>query len=253
LGPYTAAAVASIAFQWPEPALDGNAFRVLARLLGIEGDPKLHAKPLRSWLRPALTKHGSSRITQGLMELGALLCAPAPKCGKCPMAVRCAAHKSGATDRIPPVIQRAKPKESELWLLAVEAEGHWLMREPTQKGLLAGLWTWPTIEVAVAEKNQAAEASLSYASSEIWAWPSWTQVYTHRREAVCPLHLRLEDCFEAPNGCRWIAGNELDQLALGKRDQRLRELIKSPGTVPLNGPTTTSLLAHIKGDANPAR
>ena len=251
LGPYTAAAVASIAFQWPEPALDGNVFRVLARLLGIEGNPKLHAKHLRSWLQPSLEKHGASRITQGLMELGAMICTPVPKCTQCPMTLQCEAYRSNSTDRIPPVIQRKKPPESEIWLVAVEAEGHWLLREPTQKGLLAGLWKWPTVEVAaLVEENMAADSSLPYGPPDLSAWPGWTQVYTHRREIVSPLHLRLEKRFEVPKDCRWIPGNELDQLALGKRDQHLRELIKGAGTVPLHGPTATSLLTQIKGDAN---
>ena len=251
LGPYTAAALASIAFQWPEPALDGNAFRVLARILGIEGDPKLRSRQLRAWLLPSLEKHGSSRITQALMELGAIICTPAPRCGKCPMAAQCEAHRSEATDRIPPVLRRIKPKESELWLVAVEAEGYWLLREPTQKGLLAGLWKWPTVEVAgLVKENMAADSELPYASPELLGWSGWTQVYTHRREIVNPLHLRMEKRFNAPMGCRWIAGTELAELALGKRDQRLRELIKGSGTAPLHGPAGTSLLMHIRSDAN---
>ncbi len=252
LGPYTAAAVASIAFQWPEPALDGNAYRVLARLLGIEGDPKLHAEQLRSWLRPSLEMHGASAITQGLMELGAMICAPVPKCGKCPAADQCDAHRSGSTSRIPARIPRMKPREAEIWLVAVEAEGHWLLREPTKKGLLAGLWKWPTVEVeSLAGQNLAADSNLPYSSLELRAWPGWTQVYTHRREFVSPLHLRLEKRFEVPKGCLWVAGNGLDQLALGKRDQQLRELIKGAGVVPMNAPAAASLLNHIKRDANP--
>src|SRR5690348_8724681 len=80
LGPYTAAAVGAIAFQWPTPALDGNAFRVLARLLLIDGDPKREAAALRAWLGPALEAHGPSRLTQAIMELGATTCLPQPKC-----------------------------------------------------------------------------------------------------------------------------------------------------------------------------
>lgn len=252
LGPYTAAAVASIAFQWPEPALDGNVFRVAARLLGIEGDPKHHAKALRSWLQPSLVQHGASRTTQGLMDLGALICTPLPKCGRCPMAARCQAHRSNATDRIPPAVRRMKPKESEIWLVAVEADGSWLMREPARKGLLAGLWRWPTVEVASpAGSARAAEAILPYGSAGLRALPGWTQVYTHRREIVSPVHLRLERRFEEPQDCRWIAGDELDRLALGKRDQRLRELIKGPGTVPLHGHEAANLLAKIIGGAAP--
>ena len=254
LGPYTAAAVASIAFQWPEPALDGNAFRVLARILGIHGDPKLHAKRLRAWLQPSLENFGSSRITQALMELGAIICTPAPKCGKCPMAPQCEAHQLGATDRIPPVFQRMKPKESEIWLVAVEAEGHWLLREPSQKGLLAGLWKWPAVEATcLLKENMVADSSLHYASPELRAWPGWAQIYTHRREIVSPLHLRLDKLFNSPIWCRWIAEIELDDLALGKRDQRLRGLVMGSGTAPLHGPTGTNLLAHIRGDADHVR
>lgn len=253
LGPYTAAAVASIAFQWPEPALDGNAFRVLARLLGLEGDPKRHAKQLRSWLRPALEQLGASRLTQSLMELGATICSPAPKCMKCPLAVHCEARISGATDRIPPSVQRPKPQESELMLMAIEAEGCWLLREPAQKGLLAGLWKWPTLEAtSVLKADLAADSTLTYASHELCTWPGWTQVYTHRRELVSPFHLRLAQRFLPPEGCRWVPGDELDNLALGKRDQRLRELLKGTGTMPLQGPSASWLLDHLRRDANPA-
>ncbi len=247
LGPYTAAALASIAFQWPEPALDGNAFRVLARLLLIEGDPKLHAQPLRSWLRPALVKLGPSRTTQSLMELGAMVCGPVPKCGNCPLATPCQARRSAATHRIPPVVQRAKPKTSEIWLMAVEAEGHWLLCEPARQGLLAGLWKWPSIAAATTGTgDQASEPSLPYASTELNAWAGWTQIYTHRREIVSPLRLSVEKRFESPDHCRWIPGDELDRLALGKRDQRLRELLKGPGTVPLQGPSAASLLSQLR-------
>jgi len=252
LGPYTAAAVASIAFQWPEPALDGNAFRVLARILGIDDDPRLHAKALRSWLRAALEHLGASRITQALMELGATVCTPAPRCGGCPLAIPCEARRLEATDRIPPAIQRAKPKESAIWLLAVEAEGHWLLREPARNGLLAGLWRWPAIEAAAfIADNRAADSNLPYASAEVIAWPGWTQVYTHRRETVSPLHLRLEKRFDEPRGCRWMAKGELEQLALGKRDQRLRDLIKEAGSALLGAPSAMSLLANIRGGADP--
>lgn len=253
LGPYTAAAVASIAFQWPEPALDGNAFRVLARLLGIEGDPKLHANKLRFWLRPALEMLGASRITQGLMELGATICTPSPKCSNCPFVLACKAKKLDAMDRIPPIKQRKQPQESHLMLVAVEAEGYWLLHEPSQKGLLAGLWKWPTVELAaMLAADSAADSSFPYASEELYAWPGWTQIYTHRRESVSPAHVRLEQRFEAPGGCRWIPSMELEHLALGKRDQRLRELIKGAGNRPLQGPSAACLLSHIKRGASPA-
>lgn len=234
LGPYTAAAVGAIAFQWPTPALDGNAFRVLARLLLLEGDPKARAAELRTWLAPALEAHGPSRLTQALMELGATACGPAPACEACPLSARCGARLAGRTAEIPPPTRRTKPKASSLWLLAIEAEGYLLLQAPAAKGLLAGLWRWPTLE---AEAFPALAASGAFT-----AWPGWTQVYTHRREAVSPLHLRLGGRFEAAPGFHWVSLGDLPALPLGKRDQRLRDLLASPGQRPMEAPDPAALI-----------
>ena len=242
LGPYTAAAVGSIAFQWPTPALDGNAFRVLARLLLVEGDPKNRAADLRRWLTPALAAHGPSRMTQALMELGATACLPTPTCGACPLSERCAAQQAGRTGEIPPVAKRTKPKASNLWLVALEAEGQVLLHPPTARGLLAGLWRWPTFEVATLPSQPTARDPRS-----IIAWPGWTQVYTHRREAVNPLHISLKACFIPQDGLRWVPRAELHDLPLGKRDQRLRDLLDMPGQVPLEAPDPGLLVRACAG------
>lgn len=234
LGPYTAAAVGSIAFQWPTPALDGNAFRVLARLLLIEGDPKARSAELRTWLAPALEAHGPSRMTQALMELGATVCAPAPACESCPLAENCRARRAGRTAEIPPATKRPKPKAAALWLVVLEAEGHVLLHPPAAKGLLAGLWRWPALE--------AADLPAQTARGDFTAWPGWTQVYTHRRETVAPLHLRLEARFPAAESLRWVPAGELPFLALGKRDQRLRDLLATPGQRPLEAPDPAALM-----------
>jgi len=238
LGPYTAAAVGAIAFQWSTPALDGNAFRVLARLLLIEGDPKSRAPELRTWLVPALEAHGPSRMTQALMELGATVCAPTPACGACPLSGRCAARLAGRTSDIPPVAKRAKPKESSLWLLALEAENHFLLHPPAAKGLLAGLWRWPTFDATTCIPQPNAQPNTT-------AWPGWTQVYTHRREAVSPLHIHLESRFSPADGLRWVPRAELRGLPLGKRDQRLRDLLDTPGQVPLEAPDPEVLIETL--------
>jgi A/G-specific adenine glycosylase len=242
LGPYSAAAVGAIAFQWPTPALDGNAFRVLARLLLIEGDPKARAGELRNWLAPALAAHGPSRLTQALMELGATACLPTPSCGACPLAARCGAHKAGRTDEIPPVAKRATPKASSLWLVALEAEGHLLLHSPVATGLLAGLWRWPTIDVATLPPQPIAQGP-----QPIRAWPSWTQVYTHRRETVSPVHLPLTTRFVPAAGLTWVLLREFGELPLGKRDQRLRDLLETPGQVPVEAPDPEKVIRACAG------
>jgi A/G-specific adenine glycosylase len=232
LGPYTAAAVASIAFQWPAAALDGNAFRVLARLLRLEGDPKHHAKALRPWLEPAQAAHGPSRITQAVMELGATVCTPQPRCGSCPLLHGCAARAAGVEGEIPAPLKRAVPKESELWLLAIEHGGEVILHPPGGRGLLAGLWRWPTRP----RVPEAAEAPVP-SGLEARAFPGWTQVYTHRRERVNPLHLRPARRPRPQADEVWVPLANLAALPMGKRDSRLREALGQPGEAPLTLPT----------------
>jgi A/G-specific adenine glycosylase len=242
LGPYTAAALGAIAFQWPTPALDGNAFRVLARLLLLEGDPRTYAATLRTWLMPALKAHGPSRLTQALMELGAAVCRPSPSCAGCPLSEICGAHREGCTGRIPPIAKRTQAKASGLWLVAFEAEGHCLLHTPTARGLLAGLWRWPALE----SKDYPPQPT-AHGLQPITAWPGWTQVYTHRREAVSPLHIRLISRFAQGEGLRWVPNADLRGLPLGKRDQRLCGLLETAGQTPLEAPDPGAMLRACAG------
>ena len=247
LGPYTAAALGAQAFQWPTAALDGNAFRVLARLLALEGDPRRLAPALRAWLEPALAALGPSRITQALMELGATVCGPAPHCERCPLQADCIARREGSTQRIPPAQPRARPKAVTLTLVAIAAPSGWLLRPPAGKGLLAGLWGWPSV-ASSGDEARAASASHATALEGVAepvpatdvpgrAWPSWVQVYTHRRETIHPVAFRLTAAAPAPEGLVWVDEATLATLPMGKRDQRLRTLALTPAS----GELTTAL------------
>jgi A/G-specific adenine glycosylase len=225
LGPYTAAAVAAQAFQLPTPALDGNAFRVAARVLALEGDPRRHAAALRDWLAPALARHGPSRLTQAVMELGATLCTPAPRCASCPLRDACEGRRLGIQDRIPPARPKTRVTETELHLAAIASPRGWLLRPPAAKGLLAGLWSWPWAEASGAEG--AAEPVVRY-GVEARALAGWVQVYSHRRETVRPIVARVES-LTAPEGLAWVPAERLAGLPMGRRDQRLREALDAGG------------------------
>lgn len=228
VGPYTAAALASIAFQHPEPALDGNAFRVLARVLGILEDPRETPYALGDWLRPALKAFGPSRLTQAVMELGAMICTPRPDCPSCPLRAVCRACQQGLVGCIPPPRPRSIVTVTKIWLVAVCAQGHWLVCHPVRTGLLAGLWRWPSFEREIETvANQSAEYAKTYSFLETRSWLGWTQVYSHRKEGVEPIAIEIEERFDIP-GTSWLPSEALTLLPMGKRDQKMRNLLAKP-------------------------
>jgi len=149
-GPYTAGAVASIAFAIPAPAVDGNASRVLARLSAARGDPR--QRPVRDGieaLAAALvspTRPGD--LNQALMELGATVCTPrAPSCANCPLACHCRALRLGNVASIPPPRRRGARRRLELALARIEQDGRVLLVRRQRRGLFGGLWGLPAVEV----------------------------------------------------------------------------------------------------------
>ena len=111
IGPYTAGAVASIAFGQPVPAVDGNVLRVMTRLLAYGAD--ISSATVKKEVETALRPHVASdprAFNQALMELGATVCLPngAPKCERCPVTSLCAAHRDGQELDYP--VKRAKKK-----------------------------------------------------------------------------------------------------------------------------------------------
>ena len=145
VGDYTAGAVASICFDAPEPAVDGNVLRVLSRVTQDEAPVTRPAvkKAYEAALRPAYEKNPGKRseLTQSLMELGACVCVPngAPKCAACPLREICCAGESGAWSRLP-VKEAKKPRRvEEKTVFFLQCGGQYAVRRRLETGLLAGL------------------------------------------------------------------------------------------------------------------
>lgn len=153
VGPYTAGAVASIAFGVSAPAVDGNARRVLSRLFDLPdpGDAELRRRA-RELLDPG--RPGASN--QALMELGARICTPrSPDCGGCPVEEQCLARSRGTVELRPPSRKRGPVPEREV-AVAVPVDGQrrtLLVRRPDD-GLLGGMWEFPS--AALAEDDELA-------------------------------------------------------------------------------------------------
>ncbi|QYR22708.1 A/G-specific adenine glycosylase [Paenibacillus sp. sptzw28] len=153
IGPYTAGAIMSIAFNRPEPAVDGNVMRVLSRYFCLEDDiakPSTRVKIEK--LAASLIPEGSAGdFNQGLMELGALVCTPkSPGCLTCPVMAHCEGRMAGKEHTLP-VKTKAKPPRPETRLAALvvgtgEHAGKVLVRQRQESGLLARMWELPHVE-----------------------------------------------------------------------------------------------------------
>jgi A/G-specific adenine glycosylase len=130
VGPYTLGAVLSIAFGLPLPALDGNAERVLCRVLHVTGNPRTSAarRGLRAALAALIPAAGAGDFNQALMELGALVCRPAaPRCPRCPVRGLCGALAAGDAAALPALAPRRRP-------VTVRTEAALVHRDPAARG-----------------------------------------------------------------------------------------------------------------------
>jgi A/G-specific adenine glycosylase len=161
VGAYTAAAIASIAFDEPVPVLDGNVARVLARRLAL-AEPPTRAAARRRLLAAAaelLDPERPGDSNQALMELGATICTPrAPGCVDCPLAAGCEAHAAGELESYPVLRPRPASRRVRQCAAVVRgAAGVLLVRRGEAEPLLSGLWELPTVE---ARGPRAAEVAL---------------------------------------------------------------------------------------------
>jgi len=170
IGPYTAAAIASIAFDESCPVLDGNVVRVVARRLAEDGDPA-RAATRRRLLAAAAELLDPARpgdANQALMELGATLCRPrAPGCPACPLAAGCRAAAQESPEAYPRPRERAVPRRVRQIAAWVEAgDGRLLIvRRSGEARLLPGLWELPTVE---ARGPRGAERALGASYGGVW-------------------------------------------------------------------------------------
>lgn len=149
IGPYTAGAVLSIAFDLPEPLVDGNVARVLARRFAIDAEQvsKPFQRELWSLAERLVPERRAGDWNQALMELGATVCTPrSPRCGECPWAAQCLALAEGRTAELPRMRPRPASIEVELTIGVAARGSALLLRRRPAVGRMAGLWEFPTRE-----------------------------------------------------------------------------------------------------------
>lgn len=161
IGDYTAGAIASICFDQPTPAVDGNVLRIMARLTNCHEvvDTPACKRDFEAQLQAIYPSHAPGAFTQALMELGACVCTPrSPQCSACPVRDCCRAFALG-TQAALPVRKAKKARRVEMrTVFLLDAHGKLALRKRPAEGLLAGMW-----ELPAAAGDLSAQAALEQA------------------------------------------------------------------------------------------
>ena len=159
IGPYTAGAIASIAFGQRVPAVDGNVLRVASRIAAIREDildPKVRGN-FHELMSSAVPPDRPGEFNQALMDLGATVCLPSspPLCENCPLAEQCEANRLNIQSELPVRKKKAPRRIEDLTVFILQREDRVALRRRPQEGLLAGLWEFPHVPGALDEASAA--------------------------------------------------------------------------------------------------
>ena len=220
IGPYTAAAILSIAYGQKLAVLDGNVARVIARLNAKRGDLRAGSRwqKLQKIADGLLAPNAPGDWNQAMMELGATVCTPrSPRCLLCPVAEFCQARKLGLTDVIPEKrVKRATEKITLAALVMVDPWGRTLLLPPPKSGanplathdvpaLLSRMWHFPTIHVhgdAVQELREFVKGTIFTGQdfrSRLQPLPKVRHAVTYRQITLLPFRLGIAKLPRVPH------------------------------------------------------
>jgi A/G-specific adenine glycosylase len=245
IGPYTAAAILSIAFGQPWPVVDGNVVRVISRLFGIGEDVRLGSvqKTIARHAAELLDRENPGDFNQAMMELGATVCTPAsPSCPACPLQERCHAFRHNATAKYPFKSPAKKRPHHHIAVGVVsDANGRLLIARRPDDAMLGGLWEFPggkqekgeTLpETVRRELREELGVDVDVASEP---FRIVRHAYSHITITLHAFHATLKNgspCPAAQNGepLRWVASDELTEYAFPKANRMITETLMNRGS-----------------------
>lgn len=207
IGSYTAGAVASIAFGKPRPAVDGNVLRVLSRLRADDRDilSAQVKKSVEEELTDVMPADRPGDFNQALMELGATVCIPngAPKCDVCPWKDLCMARAEGRTGELPQKARKKPRTIEEKTVLVIQDGARVALRKRPEKGLLAGMYEFPSVEGYCGEEEVLAYLrELGLSPLRIIALPPAKHVFTHKEWHMKGYMVRVDELAAKGEGQR---------------------------------------------------
>lgn len=223
VGEYTAAAIASFAFDEPVPAVDGNVYRVLARIFGIKTDivSSSAKRTFMDFARQLIPNGDAANFNQAMIEFGAIQCQPvAPDCLLCPFNDVCYAFTHGAQALLPIKTKKAKARDRYLNYIVIEQSGQLAMRQRTGKDVWKGLYDFVLVETsqeAPSPDDLAEEAEfVAWARAGRLGLPQKTYVHllTHQRLHVkfWRIALPAETMIDLPEGYAFFSETQVEDL-----------------------------------------
>ena len=216
IGPYTAAAIASIAFGQRAVVVDGNVERVITRLHVID-TPLPAAKPLIREAADALTPQlRPGDFAQAMMDLGATICSPRrPACALCPFRGACKAARAGDQERYPLKAPKTeRPARAGAAFYARRADGMVLVRTRPPKGLLGGMTEFPGTEWKTGFRLGSADDHAPLPGDWKRVRDKVEHVFTHFALTLSIFRAELPKSTRAPEGARFVREDQLGQEAL---------------------------------------
>ncbi|WP_188397328.1 A/G-specific adenine glycosylase [Sporomusa sp. GT1] len=203
VGDYTAGAIASIAYNRRVPAVDGNVLRIFSRLFCLESDISKQAtkREIAGLLHRHMPDSSPGDFNQALMDLGSMICIPRrPRCQVCPLSNLCEGYAREVQDMLPVRPAKKEPVLVQLAAGLVLQDGKYLVRQRPAKGLLAGMWEFPTVELT---GGQAADRCLTAV-----LWHEFGQEVDVREQQFHYIHIFSHRKWDISFfSCQWLSGN----------------------------------------------
>ncbi|WP_295556370.1 A/G-specific adenine glycosylase [uncultured Hyphomicrobium sp.] len=222
IGPYTAAAIAAIAFGEPATPVDGNIERVVSRLFAVKRPLPAAKREIKRLAETLTPQRRAGDFAQAMMDLGASLCSPKkPSCLMCPLQQDCHAHALGIEAQLPVKLAKAdRPVRYGTAFLALSEDGYVLLRKRPEAGLLGGMLEIPSTEWGDDWLPVDQAMTAQPVKTDWWPVPGVvSHTFTHFRlelmvlRAIVPANASLT-FWANPEQCRWVARRDLGSAAL---------------------------------------
>lgn len=228
IGEYTAAAIASIAFDQPAAAVDGNVARVLSRLFHLRTSPTTAPgrRAVGAIAESLLPSDRPGDFNQAWMDLGSMICTPRdPKCPQCPLEKTCHAATSGEVTRLPVRAQRA-PVQSVIVVVGLfQHRARMLIRRRATGGLWSGLWEFPNVVVSGRQRVSAVRHLAADLGLALTTTPTKVALVRHQlthrsiqfEVYLCPVEVKID---VGPDH-RWVSKLAFEKLAVSTAHRRI--------------------------------